>query len=447
MKPSLPKGTRDFIPSEMQKRQYIFDIIRSHFNHFGYFPIETPALENLSTLSGKYGDEGDQLLFKVLNNGDFLAGIDPSLMENPDSKKMATAISKRGLRYDLTVPFARFIVMNRHQIKFPFKRSAIQPVWRADRPQKGRYQEFYQCDADVAGSDALIYEAELILLYDRVFADLKLPVKIMINNRKLLAGMAQKTNLADRFESIMASIDKLDKIGTDGVQSELIRKEVPEQQAIDLLDLVHESDLDQLHIKLSGIPDAEKGYDEVKTVLNMVHSSPVFNDIVFEPTLARGLSYYTGCIFEVQALEANMGSIGGGGRYDGLTSLFGMHGVSGVGISFGAERIYDILEEKNLFPPDINRPNLLCIAMDHTYLNASFQIAMKLRSFDISCDIYPESAKMQKMMSYANDLRYKWVLIMGEQEVALGIYTLKNMDTGEQSSLNEDQLVVLLKEQ
>ncbi|HQW95687.1 MAG TPA: histidine--tRNA ligase, partial [Saprospiraceae bacterium] len=349
MKPTLPKGTRDFLPLDIKKRDFIFTTIRHHFKLFGYDAIETPAMESLETLMGKYGDEGDRLLFKILNNGDYLQGVSDDLIERKDSQGLIRQISKRGLRYDLTVPFARFIVMNRQNIKFPFKRSAIQPVWRADKPQKGRYQEFYQCDADVAGSSSLYYEAELIRLYDGVFKALNVPVVIRWNNRKVLYGIIETAGLVDEFQLVTVVIDKLDKIGKEGVKAELMAKNFSEDSINILFDMIECNHLEELMISMKS-ETGLKGIEEIKEVMRHLESSPMHNMLKLDATLARGLGYYTGCIFEVNAFGVNMGSIGGGGRYDNLTEIFGLKGVSGVGISFGVERIYDVMNELQLFP-------------------------------------------------------------------------------------------------
>lgn len=345
MKPTLPKGTRDFLPLDIRKRDYIFNIIKNQFHLFGFDSIETPAMESLETLSGNYGDEGDRLLFKVLNNGDFLKDVPEEILGSKNSNKAITHLSKRGLRYDLTVPFARFIVMNRQHIKFPFKRSAIQPVWRADRPQRGRYQEFYQCDADVAGSSSLFYESELIRLYDEVFDQLSLPVTIRWNNRKILYGIAESAGLKDHFNLITIIIDKLDKIGNDGVVKELESQAFDSKDVSKLMEMISTTTLPELKAKMQS-EQGHLGISEMERVLSFLDSNGLKNELLFDATLARGLGYYTGCIFEVKAKDANMGSIGGGGRYDNLTEIFGMKDVSGVGISFGVERIYDLIEEK-----------------------------------------------------------------------------------------------------
>ncbi|MBC7885424.1 MAG: histidine--tRNA ligase [Saprospiraceae bacterium] len=358
MKPSIPKGTRDFLPAQVIKRKYIFGIIESVFKTYGYLPIETPTMENLSTLTGKYGEEGDKLLFKVLNNGDFLSGADKEALEKLDSNKVISSISKRGLRYDLTVPFARFVVMNQNDINLPFKRYQIQQVWRADRPQRGRYQEFYQCDVDVVGSDSLMYEAELVNIYAEVFRKLGIKVRILINNRKILYGLAEAAGITDKFMDMTIAIDKLDKIGKDGLIKELGERNISHEQAQIVLRLLDISSFSELKKAFSGLEEGTKGIIEIEKVLNYLGQDIPELDI--DIRLARGLNYYTGCIFEVKVDTSSypgfsMGSIGGGGRYDNLTEVFGLSGVSGVGISFGAERIYDVMEELNLFPSDVQK--------------------------------------------------------------------------------------------
>jgi len=442
MKPGIPKGTRDFLPSQVSKRNYIFDTIRRVFETYGYVPIETPVLENLSTLTGKYGDEGDQLLFKVLNNGDYLKNADKEALELRDSKALVGSIAKRGLRYDLTVPFARFVTMHQNDIAFPFKRYQIQQVWRGDRPQKGRYQEFYQCDADVVGSDSLMYEAELVRIYDEVFARLGISCTIKVNNRKVLYGMAETLSIEDRFMDMTVAIDKLDKIGEDGVVGEMLARSIPVEQARAAVDMLKINDLDLLAERFSESPTGLNGIDELRTFHKYLDLGPSKNKIVLDPTLARGLSYYTGCIFEVTADGVDMGSIGGGGRYDDLTGTFGLNGVSGVGISFGAERIYDVMEELDLFPESVDRIlQLLLIAFDDETHVFAFSLLSRLRAEGISADLYPEPAKMKKQMKYADKINVPYVLLIGSQEVASGFFTLKNMETGEQEALSIENLI------
>lgn len=446
MKPTLPKGTRDFLPQDIRKRDYIFSIIRHYFKIYGYDAIETPAMESLDTLSGNYGEEGDRLLFKILNNGDYLKDVDDKLLHARDSSGLIRQISKRGLRYDLTVPFARYIVMNRQHIKFPFKRSAIQPVWRADKPQKGRYQEFYQCDADVAGSASLFYEAELVRLYDQVFTALKLPVEIRWNNRKVLYGIAESADLAGDFQTVTIIIDKLDKIGMDGVEKELLARGFQPLNIRTLLDLIAEKDPEVLAAKMKS-ETGLKGIDELRTVTSYLKPTPLENRFVFDATLARGLSYYTGCIFEVTAPGVRMGSIGGGGRYDNLTAVFGLKDVSGVGISFGVERIYDVMEELKLFPESLARnKNLLIACLDPGSFEYAIATLSRIRDKNVSCDLYPEVARLQKQISYANDAGYAYVVLIGEDEQARDMLTLKNMTTGDQALVDLPELVKMVSQ-
>ena len=444
MKPTLPKGTRDFLPQDIKKRDYIFSIIKDQFKIYGYDPIETPAMESLETLSGNYGEEGDRLLFKVLNNGDYLKDAPVDILSEKQSNKLTTHISRRGLRYDLTVPFARFIVMNRQHIKFPFKRSAIQPVWRADRPQRGRYQEFYQCDADVAGSSSLIYEAELICLYDVVFKNLSLPVKIRMNNRKILYGIIETSGLVDHFNIITIIIDKLDKIGYEGVRNELAGKELDQDKISALLDLLSIIDINELETKMTS-PEGLKGIEEVKKVFDYLEVSTLTNELIFDPTLARGLSYYTGCIFEVNAVNANMGSIGGGGRYDNLTAVFGLKDVSGVGISFGVERIYDLMEEQKLFPESLTSDKVLLIAcIDKGAMSYALKLVSLMRSHGVRTDIYPDNSKLQKQMSFANDGGYRYVAVIGAEEKSSEKVSLKDMSSGNQVLANFEEMMKII---
>ncbi len=442
-KPSIPKGTRDFLPEQVSKRNYIFDTIRSIFIKYGYKGIATPVMENLSTLTGKYGDEGDQLLFKVLNNGDYLAKADQNALQEKDSSRLTSSISKRGLRYDLTVPFARYVVMHQNDIQFPFKRYAIEPVWRADRPQKGRYQEFYQCDADVVGSNSLMCEAELTCLIDEVYSALKIPVIIKVNNRKVLFGIAEVCGLHHQFSDFAVSIDKLDKIGQKGVLSELIQKNLPEegiQRALHLLSLTALAPMEEA---LSSSETGMKGISELKEYHNYIDVVGHKNEVSFDATLARGLSYYTGCIFEVKAKNVQMGSIAGGGRYDDLTGVFGMKGVSGVGISFGAERIYDVMEELGLFEDEeLMNVKAIVLAMDPESHKYAFAQVVAMRNAGIAVDIYPEPAKFKKQIKYAHQGKYPYAVIIGTDEQASGLLTLKNMSTGDQS---KESLKTLIK--
>jgi len=437
MKPSIPKGTRDFLPQQVQRRNYIFDIIRKVFVRYGFQPIETPALENLSTLTGKYGEEGDKLLFKVLNNGDFLAKANAKALEDKNSQALVSSIAKRGLRYDLTVPFARFVVMNQNDLPFPFKRYQIQPVWRADRPQKGRYQEFYQCDVDVVGSDSLMFEAELVQIYDQVFKELTLPVEIKVNNRKVLAGIAEAAGVSDQFMAMVVAIDKLDKIGLDGVKRELEKAEI-KAESIDLITQILEvKTLSDLEPYFASSETGQKGIAELRTFHQYFDLYEPTNEVVFDITLARGLSYYTGCIFEVKAKGVEIGSIGGGGRYDDLTGVFGMKGSSGVGVSFGAERIYLAMEELGLFPDSTeNDLQLLLIAFDQeTHLHA-FKLLQEVRSAGVNAELYPEPTKLKKQMKYANARQAPYVILIGSDEMSTGQLSLKNMATGEQEKMD-----------
>lgn len=439
MKPSIPKGTRDFLPNQVLKRKFIFNIIESVFKTFGYLPIETPAMENLATLTGKYGEEGDRLLFKILNNGDFLANANEEALQSHDSNKLISSISKRGLRYDLTVPFARFVVMNQNEISLPFKRYQIQQVWRADRPQRGRYQEFFQCDVDVVGSDSLMYEAELVQIYAEVFRKLNLRVKILINNRKVLFGMAEVAGIAGQFIEMTMAIDKLDKIGKEGAHQDMLNRGITSEQANKVLSLLEIKDLQTLKSAFSNSAEGLRGITEMEQVMMYLgHSIP---ELIFDISLARGLNYYTGCIFEVKAdtdiySGFSMGSVGGGGRYDNLTGVFGLDGVSGVGVSFGAERIYDVMEELNLFPADVQKSiEVLFVAMNEESHQVAFREVSGLRNSGIACDLYPEPAKMKKQMAYANSIKVPYVAIIGDAEREKNIATIKNMLTGEQNEI------------
>lgn len=440
-KPSIPKGTRDFSPVEMAKRNYIFDTIRSVFKRYGYLPIETPAMENLSTLLGKYGEEGDKLLFKVLNSGDFLKDVNKELLDSADSNKITTLISEKGLRYDLTVPFARYVVQHRNEIVFPFKRYQIQPVWRADRPQKGRYREFYQCDADVIGSDSLFNEAELLLMIDDVYTQLGINVLIKLNNRKILAGIAEVIGESDRLVDITVAIDKLDKIGLESVNKELEERGLSVDAIARLQPILHlkgnnREKINSLKSILSTSVIGVKGLEEIEMVLDLADESGLKTELELDLTLARGLNYYTGAIIEVKALDAQMGSICGGGRYDDLTGIFGLPGVSGVGVSFGAERIYDVLTELNLFPVDtLTGTEVLFVNFGQKEAVYCLKLLTSMRKQGISTELYPESAKMKKQMSYADDKKIPFVILVGEDEMNTGILTLKNMKSGEQFKL------------
>ncbi len=443
-KPSIPEGVRDFSPTQVAKRTYIFDTIKKVFTKYGFQPIETPTFEKLSTLTGKYGEEGDKLLFKILNNGDFLAKANKDALAENNSVKLVTSIADRGLRYDLTVPFARYVVMHQNDISFPFKRYQIQPVWRADRPQRGRYREFYQCDVDVVGSTSLMYEAELVQIYDEVFSQLQLPVVIKVNNRKILEGIAEAAGIKDQFMTMTVAIDKLDKVGIEGVEKELVAREIA-QHAIDKIkEILFIKDLTILKALFKDSPTGLKGIEELETFHSYLDLQATTNEVEFDITLARGLSYYTGCIFEVAAKGVKMGSIGGGGRYDDLTGIFGLKDVSGVGISFGADRIYDVLEELDLFPKDTSSNlSVLFVAMDNAAHKFAFGCVNQVRKAGINADIYPEPAKMQKQMKFANARNVAFVAIIGEAELLEGVMTLKNMITGEQSKVNIAELIAL----
>jgi histidyl-tRNA synthetase len=432
-KPSIPEGTRDLGPEQVRKRTYIFDTVRAVFVKFGFQPLETPAMENLSTLTGKYGEEGDKLLFKILNNGDFLSGADADALATKNSGKLTASIAKRGLRYDLTVPFARYVVMNRGTLSFPFKRYQIQPVWRADRPQRGRYREFYQCDVDVIGSDSLLYEAELVQIYDEAFAKMKLPVVIKINNRKVLFGIAEAAGIADRFMDMTVAIDKLDKVGMDGVRKELSERGIPES-AISILEKVLATpDISALKPIFASSETGLKGLEELERVFQLLSKSPLQNELKFDITLARGLSYYTGCIFEVSAKDYQMGSIGGGGRYADLTGVFGVPGLSGVGVSFGADRIYDVLEGLNLFPENLSESvKIMLASFDEPSFEYAFQCATELRAAGVSVEVYPEPGKLKKQFEYVAKRGIPFVAIIGESEMAAKTLTIKDQKSGEQ---------------
>ena len=452
MKPSIPKGTRDFSPAEMARRNYIFDTIRSVFKLYGFSPIETPAMENLSTLMGKYGEEGDKLLFKILNSGDFLRSVDRTLIDNPEGQwgKLTSQLCEKGLRYDLTVPFARFVVMHRNELQMPFKRYQIQPVWRADRPQKGRYREFYQCDADVVGSDSLINEVELIELIDEVFARLQIRIAIKLNNRKVLAGIAELIGEPDKIIDITVAIDKLDKIGLNAVKAELAERGLSAEAIAALEPLLQidgtvEERLEKLGQILANVEIGRKGVEELTEIIAGVKSLGLRAELDLDVSLARGLNYYTGAIIEVKALDVAIGSITGGGRYDNLTGVFGMPGLSGVGISFGADRIYDVLNQLDLYPADLlSGAKLLFLNMGKAESAAAMKMLAKARQAGISAEIYPDSAKMKKQMSYADAKKIPFVAIIGESEMAEGKLTLKNMTSGEQSLVTIDEAIALI---
>ena len=449
-KPSIPKGTRDFSPVEMAKRNYIFNTIREVYGLYGFRQIETPAMENLSTLMGKYGEEGDKLLFKILNSGDFLRGIDAKALEDGATGHLAAQLCEKGLRYDLTVPFARYVVQHRDELQMPFKRYQLQPVWRADRPQKGRYREFYQCDADVVGSDSLLSEVELMQIIDTVFTRFGIRVSIRINNRKILTGMANYIGQPDKIVEITTAIDKLDKIGIDNVKAELAESGVSAEGIVKLQPLFeisgdNDTQLQAIAKMLSDDEVGTKGVEEVRFVLDALKPLGLKNEIALDLTLARGLNYYTGCIFEVKALDVQIGSITGGGRYDNLTGIFGMPGLSGVGISFGADRIYDVLNQLDLYPQDaIQGAQVLFINFGQAEAARSMQVATQLRQAGIAVEVYPDSAKMKKQMSYANTLGVPYVALIGESELQSGLVTLKDMQSGQQQQLTAAEVIKIV---
>lgn len=450
-KPSIPKGTRDFSPIEMAKRNYIFNTIKEVFLLYGFQQIETPAMENLSTLMGKYGEEGDKLLFKVLNSGDYLKNAPAEMLEQHDYIHLIPKISEKGLRYDLTVPFARYVVMHRNDIQFPFKRYQIQPVWRADRPQKGRYREFYQCDADVVGSDSLMNEIELVGMIDEVFKRFGINVIIKINNRKVLSGIAEVIGAPDKIVDITVAIDKIDKIGLENVNAELLEKGLS-QDAVDALQPLltlsgsNEEKLATLSTLLASSEVGMNGVEELRYVLTNSEAQQPKGVVELDVSLARGLNYYTGTIIEVKAKDVVIGSITGGGRYDNLTGVFGMSGTSGVGISFGADRIYDVLNALDLYPKDtLASTKVLFINFGEKESAVSLNYVMKLRANGIPAEIYPDSTKMKKQMSYANDKNVAYVAMVGETETANGTIALKCMETGEQENLTIDEVISKLK--
>jgi histidine--tRNA ligase len=449
-KPAIPKGTRDFGFVEMARRNYIFDTIRSVYRLYGFSQIETPAMENLSTLMGKYGEEGDKLLFKILNSGDFTRSVSTSDYEAASAPALAAKFCEKGLRYDLTVPFARFVVQHREELTLPFKRYQIQPVWRADRPQKGRYREFYQCDADVVGSDSLLNEVELMQIVDEVFTRFGIRVAIKINNRKILTGIAEVIGAADKIVDITVAIDKLDKIGLDKVNEELAAAGLSDEQIARLQPIISLSgtNAEQLDTMRRVLAESEvglRGCDEVAFVLEALGDS-LRNALELDLTLARGLNYYTGCIFEVKALDVEIGSITGGGRYDNLTGIFGLPGLSGVGISFGADRIYDVLNQLELYPADTDTGvELLFINFGAAEAARCLELARSARAAGISTEVYPDAAKMKKQMAYANARHIPFVALIGENELQQGLVTLKNMTTGEQSQLTPEQLLEHLR--
>lgn len=449
-KPSIPKGTRDFSPTEMVKRNYIFDTIKAVFQRYGFQPIETPAMENLSTLLGKYGEEGDKLLFKVLNSGDYLKKASDEELTARNTNKLITKLSEKGLRYDLTVPFARFVVQHQNEIAFPFKRYQIQPVWRADRPQKGRYREFFQCDVDVVGSNSLLNELELIQIVDKVYKALNINVVLKLNNRKILSGIAEYIGEQEKIVDITVAIDKLDKIGLDKVNEELASKDIP-QEAIDklqpiiLLEGSNEEKLATLHNLLADSEIGKKGIEELETIFNFLAVSKVDTEVELDLTLARGLNYYTGAIFEVKAKDVQIGSITGGGRYDDLTGIFGLKDVSGVGISFGADRIYDVMTQLELFPTD-NAATTQIMFVNFGEKEQAYCLPRlnELRDAGINAEIFPDSAKMKKQMNYANKKQIPFVALVGENEMNEGKITLKNMANGEQTLCSVSEIIDIL---
>lgn len=446
-KPSIPKGTRDFGPDEMAKRNYIFDTIKSVYALYGFQQIETPAMETLQTLMGKYGDEGDKLLFKILNSGDFLKNAkDEELLErNP--LKLQTKVAEKGLRYDLTVPFARYVVMHREELQMPFKRYQIQPVWRADRPQKGRYREFYQCDADIVGSVSLLNEVELMQIIDMVFAKFGIRVQIKINNRKILSGIAEVIGEADKIVQITTAIDKLDKIGLESVNAELAKEGIPTDaieklQPIIQLSGTNDEKLDTIAKVLPNSEIGMKGVEESRYILDALKKTNLKNEIELDLTLARGLNYYTGAIFEVKALDVQIGSITGGGRYDNLTGIFGMPGLSGVGISFGADRIYDVLNTLDLYPKSsVTGTQLLFINFGEKEMNYVLPFVAQARKANIRTEIFPDSVKMKKQMAYANAKNIPFVVLAGDSEIEQGKVTLKDMESGEQTLVSSEELI------
>ncbi|WP_304221237.1 histidine--tRNA ligase [Phocaeicola plebeius] len=449
-KPSIPKGTRDFSPVEMAKRNYIFNTIREVFYRYSFQQIETPSMENLSTLMGKYGEEGDKLLFKIQNSGDYFSGLTDEELLSRNAAKLASKFCEKGLRYDLTVPFARYVVMHRDEITFPFKRFQIQPVWRADRPQKGRYREFYQCDADVVGSNSLLNEVELVQMIDAVFQKFGIRVSIKINNRKILTGIAEIIGEADKIVDITVAIDKLDKIGLDNVNAELASKGIP-QEAIDKLQPIillsgsNEEKIATLKNVLTASETGLKGVEESEFILKTIAGLGIQSEVELDLTLARGLNYYTGAIFEVKALDVQIGSISGGGRYDNLTGVFGMEGMSGVGISFGADRIYDVLNQLNLYPKEaVNGTQLLFVNFGEAEAAYVLPVLAQVRAAGIRAEIYPDAAKMKKQMSYANAKMVPFVAIVGENEMKEGKVMLKNMTSGEQSLVTPEELVAAI---
>ena len=450
-KPSIPKGTRDFSPEEMAKRNYIFNTIRDVYHLYGFQQIETPAMENLSTLMGKYGEEGDRLLFKILNSGDCLAGFTDEELRERNALKFTAKACEKGLRYDLTVPFARFVVQHRNDLSFPFKRYQIQPVWRADRPQKGRYREFYQCDGDVVGSDSLLNEVEFIQIMDEVFRRFGIRVCIKMNNRKILTGIAEMIREADKITDITVAMDKLDKIGLDGVNDELRSKGISEEAIAKLQPVIvmkgdNREKMAVLKEMLASSETGMKGIEETEYILNHIEQLPLTATLETDLTLARGLNYYTGTIFEVKALDVEIGSITGGGRYDNLTGVFGMDGMSGVGISFGADRIYDVLNQLDLYPADsLKTTQVMFVNFGEKEAAYLLPVMARVRAAGIRAELYPEAAKMKKQMGYADAKKIPFVALVGENEMADGKINLKNMQSGEQESVGMDELIEKIK--
>lgn len=454
-KPSIPKGTRDFTPQEISKRNYIFDIVKNHFQTFGFLPIETPSFENSDTLLGKYGEEGDRLIFKILNSGDFISKVDDVTYSSKNSSSLAPKLSEKALRYDLTVPFARYVVMHQNEIDFPFKRYQIQPVWRADRPQKGRFREFFQCDADVVGSDSLLQEVELVQLYDTVFTALKLNgVTIKLNNRKILSGIAEVIGAKHLLVDFTVALDKLDKIGEDGVKKEMREKGISDaaiEKVAPLFTLKgsNTAQLASLDALLQNSEEGRKGVSELRYIIESIDELGLQSaHLAIDVTLARGLNYYTGAIFEVSAPDGiAMGSIGGGGRYDDLTGIFGLKNVSGVGISFGLDRIYLVLEELDLFPKSLEKSlDVLCLNFGEKEALASLKLTNELRKVGIKSDVYPSNTKIQKQFKYANNRHVPYVILLGTEELSNDSFVVKNMETGEQKAYNLDEVGTFIAE-
>jgi len=452
MKPSIPKGTRDFSPVEVAKRNYIFSTIKKEFETYGFQPIETPSFENSSTLMGKYGEEGDRLIFKILNSGDYLRKVDTILLQEKESNKITAKISEKALRYDLTVPFARYVVQHQNDITFPFKRYQMQPVWRADRPQKGRFREFYQCDADVVGSNSLWQEVEFVQLYDGIFTKLGLKkTMIKINNRKILSGIAEVIDAKDKLIDFTVALDKLDKIGAEGVTKEMIAKGISEgaiEKVKPLFDFTgnNQEKLEKLKMMLSDSEEGLQGIKELQFIVNQIDKLGLLSsELEIDVTLARGLNYYTGAIFEVKANEVSIGSIGGGGRYDDLTGIFGLKNISGIGISFGLDRIYLVLDELGLFQKvDLPKPKVLFVNFGEKEALFSMKAIKELRNNHIKSELYPDAVKMKKQMNYANKRQIEFVVLVGEQEITTNSFTLKNMSSGEQTNCNLETLIRLL---